>query len=102
MIKSELPSNVELSMALSDNPLGQGSEAVVYKIHTSPQFTMRISRHLLQELKSQNLMPEIQRTFLDDQKNIKELLSSIKNIQPHKVAFHKEFKRIGNRELSYQ
>ena len=45
-IGTELPQKEELVAALAEQPLGNGSEARVYKIHTSPQFTLRVSYDL--------------------------------------------------------
>jgi len=44
---SELPQKEELIAALAEQPLGMGEEAQVYKIHTRPQYTMRVSPDLL-------------------------------------------------------
>lgn len=43
MNKHVLPSAEEILFALSEQPLGQGAEAKVYKIHTSPKYTARVS-----------------------------------------------------------
>lgn len=42
----DLPQKEELIAALAEHPLGDGSEARVYKIHTRPQFTLRVSNDL--------------------------------------------------------
>lgn len=43
MTKHILPSREEILFAMSEQPLGQGAEAKVYKIHTNPKFTTRVS-----------------------------------------------------------
>ncbi|MBR6412855.1 MAG: hypothetical protein IKS41_06840 [Alphaproteobacteria bacterium] len=45
----DLPQKEELIAALAEHPLGDGTEARVYKIHTRPQFTLRVSRDLLRK-----------------------------------------------------
>ena len=37
-----LPTAEEILFAMSEQPLGEGAEAKVYKIHTSPKFTVRV------------------------------------------------------------
>lgn len=44
--ETDLPQREELVAALAESPLGNGSEARVYKIHTRPQFTLRVSQDL--------------------------------------------------------
>ena len=44
MNKRILPSLDEIIYALSEEPLGMGAEATVYKIHTNPDYTVRVSR----------------------------------------------------------
>ncbi len=39
----DLPSTEEILFAMSEQPLGEGCEAKVYKIHTNPKFTTRVS-----------------------------------------------------------
>lgn len=39
----KLPSIDEIIFAMSEEPLGMGEEAKVYKIHTSPDYTVRVS-----------------------------------------------------------
>lgn len=39
----DLPSAEEILFAMSEQPLGEGAEAKVYKIHTNPKFTTRVS-----------------------------------------------------------
>ena len=51
-----LPQKEELIAALAEHPLGDGSEARVYKIHTSPQFTLRVSRELMKKDLPQKIM----------------------------------------------
>lgn len=41
-----LPTNDEIIFAVSEPPLGEGSEARVFKVHTSPHFTVRQSLDL--------------------------------------------------------
>ena len=41
-----LPTNDEIIFAVSEPPLGEGEEARVFKVHTSPHFTIRMSRDL--------------------------------------------------------
>lgn len=43
MNKIDLPSAEEILFAMSEQPLGEGAEAKVYKIHTNPKFTTRVS-----------------------------------------------------------
>lgn len=43
MTKHILPSREEILFAMSEQPLGQGAEAKVYKIHTNPKYTTRVS-----------------------------------------------------------
>ncbi|MFV0625847.1 MAG: hypothetical protein ACK5N8_00675 [Alphaproteobacteria bacterium] len=38
-----LPDLNDLTFAISDAPLGQGSEARVFKVHTKPHYTLRVS-----------------------------------------------------------
>ena len=45
-IEIDLPQKEELIAALAEQPLGNGAEARVYKIHTRPQFTLRVSQAL--------------------------------------------------------
>lgn len=43
MTKHILPSVEEILFAMSEQPLGEGAEAKVYKIHTNPKYTTRVS-----------------------------------------------------------
>ena len=43
MEKRDIPSIDEIIFAMSEEPLGMGEEAKVYKIHTSPHYTVRVS-----------------------------------------------------------
>lgn len=43
MDKYILPSREEILFAMSEQPLGEGAEAKVYKIHTNPKYTTRVS-----------------------------------------------------------
>ncbi|MDD4555929.1 MAG: hypothetical protein PHE89_01185 [Alphaproteobacteria bacterium] len=43
---NNLPDLNDLTFAISDAPLGQGTEARVFKIHTKPQYTLRVSIHI--------------------------------------------------------
>lgn len=43
MTKHILPSREEILFAMSEQPLGEGAEAKVYKIHTNPKYTTRVS-----------------------------------------------------------
>jgi len=52
----DLPQKEELIAALADQPLGNGTEATVYKIHTRPQFTLRVSHDLSTETLSQKIL----------------------------------------------
>ena len=45
-VETDLPQKEELVAALAEQPLGNGTEARVYKIHTRPQFTLRVSQAL--------------------------------------------------------
>jgi len=44
MIERFLPTIDEVLFAMSERPLGMGEEAIVYKVHTNPKFTVRVSR----------------------------------------------------------
>ena len=55
-VTSELPQKEELVAALAEQPLGNGSEACVYKIHTRPQFTLRVSFGLPKENLPQKIL----------------------------------------------
>ena len=55
-IGAELPQKEELVAALAESPLGNGSEARVYKIHTSPQFTLRVCYDLPKENLPQKIL----------------------------------------------
>ena len=48
--ETDLPQKEELIAALAEQPLGNGSEARVYKIHTRPQFTLRVSQDLAKKI----------------------------------------------------
>ena len=54
--ETNLPQKEELIAALAEHPLGNGSEARVYKIHTSPQFTLRVSDSLTTKDLSQKIL----------------------------------------------
>ena len=43
MTERVLPSIEEILFAMSEEPLGRGEEATVYKIHTNPHYTVRVS-----------------------------------------------------------
>lgn len=43
MTKYLLPSKEEILFAMSEQPLGEGAEAKVYKIHTNPKYMTRVS-----------------------------------------------------------
>ena len=43
MTERVLPEIEEILFAMSEEPLGRGEEATVYKIHTSPHYTVRVS-----------------------------------------------------------
>lgn len=43
MAEYKLPSIDEIILAISEEPLGMGEEAKVYKIHTNPNYTVRVS-----------------------------------------------------------
>ena len=45
MKKRVLPSLDEVIFAISEEPLGMGEEAKVYKIHTNPNYTVRVSNN---------------------------------------------------------
>lgn len=55
MLYSDLPSVDEIFFAMSEPPLGEGEEAKVYKVHTNPKYTVRVSHHApaLDELRAQ-------------------------------------------------
>ena len=62
-IETDLPKKEELITALSTRPLGNGSEARVYKIPTNPQLTLRVShdldgKDLSQQILEAELTPE--------------------------------------------
>lgn len=52
----DLPQKEELVAALAEQPLGNGSEARVYKIHTRPQFTLRVCYDLDKKDLSQKIL----------------------------------------------
>ena len=54
--ETDLPQKEELVAALAEQPLGNGSEARVYKIHTRPQFTLRVSSDLSKKDLPQKIM----------------------------------------------
>ena len=54
--ETDLPQKEELVAALAEQPLGNGSEARVYKIHTRPQFTLRVSQDLSKKDLSQKIL----------------------------------------------
>lgn len=43
MNRRNLPDTEEILFAMSEAPLGMGEEATVYKIHTNPDYTVRVS-----------------------------------------------------------
>ncbi len=55
MLYPDLPSVDEIFFAMSEPPLGEGEEAKVYKVHTNPKYTVRVSHHApsLNELRQQ-------------------------------------------------
>ena len=55
-VGTDLPQKEELIAAMAEQPLGNGSEARVYKIHTRPQFTLRISYDLPKENLPQKIL----------------------------------------------
>ena len=46
MKKRELPTKDEILFAISEEPLGRGEEAKVYKVHTNPDYTVRVSNEV--------------------------------------------------------
>ena len=46
MKKRELPTRDEILFAISEEPLGRGEEAKVYKVHTNPDYTVRVSNEV--------------------------------------------------------
>ena len=54
--ETDLPRKEELIAALAEQPLGNGSEARVYKIHTRPQFTLRVSQDVSKKDLSQKIL----------------------------------------------
>ncbi|MBR6231826.1 MAG: hypothetical protein IKQ99_01850 [Alphaproteobacteria bacterium] len=54
--ETDLPQKEELVAALAEQPLGNGSEASVYKIHMRPQFTLRVSHDLPRKDLSQKIL----------------------------------------------
>ena len=64
--ETDLPQKEELIAALAEQPLGNGSEARVYKIHTRPQFTLRVS----QDLAKKDLPQKILESELVEQEDI--------------------------------
>ncbi len=46
MKKHELPTKDEILFAISEEPLGMGEEAKVYKVHTNPDYTVRVSNEI--------------------------------------------------------
>lgn len=45
MINYDLPDIDEILFSMSEHPLGQGEEATVYKVHTKPKYTVRVSHN---------------------------------------------------------
>ena len=62
----ELPTNDEILFALGETPLGEGAEATVYKIHTHPKYTIRLSN----ELNKNDAFNYIKESELHLQKNV--------------------------------
>lgn len=56
MIHKNLPDFNDLTFAISDAPLGQGTEARVFKVHTKPQYTLRVSVHITNSEKLINIL----------------------------------------------
>lgn len=46
MKNRELPTRDEILFAISEEPLGRGEEAKVYKVHTNPNYTVRVSNDI--------------------------------------------------------
>ena len=45
MLYRDLPDIGEILFAMSEQPLGEGEEAKVYKVHTKPKYTVRVSHN---------------------------------------------------------
>lgn len=64
MKNKSLPSIDEILFAMSEEPLGMGEEAKVYKIHTNPDYTVRVSNDapelevLSQKLYNEQFIPQ--------------------------------------------
>ena len=64
MKNRKLPSIDEIIFAMSEEPLGMGEEAKVYKIHTNPDYTVRVSNdapslaELSQKLYTEEFIPQ--------------------------------------------
>ena len=64
MKERTLPSIDEILYAMSEEPLGKGEEAIVYKIHTNPNYTVRVSNDapdfdfLSRKLYEENFIPQ--------------------------------------------
>lgn len=61
-----LPTNDEILFALGESPLGEGAEATVFKIHTHPKYTIRVSNNF----KRSDAFKYLQEAELHLQKNI--------------------------------
>jgi len=62
MTEIVLPAKAQILHALGETPLGEGDEAIVYKVHMNPKFTVRVSknitdrRSLMQRILSEDFM----------------------------------------------
>lgn len=84
MDKHILPSREEILFAMSEQPLGEGAEAKVYKIHTNPKYTTRVSLDCppLNELaKIINETPMIEQKNIFGERNFAQTLAYWKDPQ---------------------
>ena len=58
MDRRDLPDTEEILFAMSEAPLGMGEEATVYKIHTNPDYTVRVSNDAPSLKELFKLLPE--------------------------------------------
>ncbi len=89
MTKHILPSREEILFAMSEQPLGEGAEAKVYKIHTNPKYTTRVSLECppLNELaKIINENPLIEQKNIFGERNFAQTLAYWKDPRDQSLA----------------
>ena len=84
MDEQVLPSIEEILFAMSEQPLGEGAEAKVFKIHTNPKYTVRVSLEcpplsVLSEIINNN--PRINQKNIFGNRNFAQALAYWKNPQ---------------------